>query len=209
MAEAPIRIETPHLLLVEGNDEARYWGAVFKAWQREDIQVVPFQGKDNLRWFLDPLVRTPDFRAVRWLGIMRDADDDAGRAFQSVRDALRRQGLAAPGRAWQTAAGQPATAALILPDGTEPGDLEALILRTLRPDARLACIDAYVACLTSTGNPPVRLGKTRFYAYLASLDRPDRRLGEALEAGRLSTDHPELDRVRRMLPTTAGGVEAR
>ena len=85
-------------LLVEGKDDMHLMRELTKARSLRRIQVRPYNGVDNLRRFLAGLVATPGFETVTSLGVLRDADEDAGAAFQSVQDALRANGIEPPPR---------------------------------------------------------------------------------------------------------------
>ena len=84
-------------LLVEGNDERNFFDAFIKYLSISNVQIHSFGGKDKLRSSLLGLVSAPGFRQiVKIVGIVRDADKSAERAFQSVRDSLENASLPAP-----------------------------------------------------------------------------------------------------------------
>ena len=82
------RIEKPKLLLVEGIDEVRLFGALAKDIGAEDVQIRDYQGKGNLRPFLRVLPQIPGYSELESIGVTRDADENSVNAAQSVRDAL-------------------------------------------------------------------------------------------------------------------------
>ena len=54
-------IEKPKLLLVEGIDEVRLFGALAKDIGVEGVQIRAYQGKNNLRRFLGVLPQVPGY----------------------------------------------------------------------------------------------------------------------------------------------------
>ena len=86
-------IEKPKLLLVEGIDEVRLFGALAKHIGAEDVQIRDYRGKDNLRLFLQVLPRVPGYSELKSIGVARDADENSDNAARSVRDALGAAGL--------------------------------------------------------------------------------------------------------------------
>src|SRR5436853_293013 len=112
-----ITIAQSHVLLVEGKDEERFFAALLSRQQIIGVQVIGIAGKTNVRSSLKALVLTPDFKRVARLGIVRDADNDFGAAFQSVCDALIAAGLAAPPTTSVPVGISPIVAVLIVPSG--------------------------------------------------------------------------------------------
>ena len=155
---ANFRIEQPRLLLVEGNDDVQFFRRIIQLRQSEGMQVIEFGGKDKLGEFLTnvlvPRVSATDI--VRIIGVVRDADCDYDRAFQSVGDSLRRAGLPVPGAPVTCADGSLDSATLqvsvyIMPDNAAGGDLETLILRAVEGSPALDCVDTYIECLKERG----------------------------------------------------------
>jgi len=88
MPTPTIRLESSSLLLVEGSEEQRFWRALFRDAGYASMQVLPIGGKDNLSNVLPVITLTHGFANVTWLGVMQDADERAGSAFQRICNAL-------------------------------------------------------------------------------------------------------------------------
>ena len=72
---------------------------------------------DELNGFLGVMVKQSGFRdTVKMLGIVRDAETSAERAFQSVRSSLHNAQLPVPDRPGERAGAAPAVNVLILPE---------------------------------------------------------------------------------------------
>ena len=176
-------IAGPKLLLGEGEDEVRFFRALLRDLAIRDVQVEKYQGKSNLGYYLRTLVALPDFGNVVSLGVTRDADDNIGGAFQSVRSALQRAGLAVPTAPGIMASGSPPARAFILPDNASPGMLEDLCLSSVQAHPGHSCLDVYFQCASAAGRIPSNRAKARVHAWLASEAEPEKRLGEAAAAG--------------------------
>jgi hypothetical protein len=123
-----------------------------------------------LKTDLITLATTPDFaRLVTSVGVVRDAENDAVAALQSVTDALTAAGL--------TPARTPPirTSVFILPDNKSPGTIETLCMEAVKSEPTLAnaygCVEEFFACLgrnqVALPSDPI-LAKNRAQAYLAT-----------------------------------------
>ena len=204
---ANFRIEQPRLLLVEGNDDVQFFRRIIGRRQCEGIQIIEYGGKDRLGTFLTnvlvPRVRATDL--VRIVSVVRDADCDYDRAFQSVGDSLQHAGLPVPGAPMTYAHGTLDGAAFqvsvyIMPDNAAGGDLETLILRAVEGRTALDCVDTYIECLKERGITVQHERKTKLHAFLAS-DPGDPTLqpGQAIDAGVIPWNSPAFDGVHRFL----------
>jgi len=199
-----IVIEKSHLLLVEGNDDRRFFGALADdLGVHDDLQVICANGKTNIRSRLRAIQntrRSPGELKVQSLGIVRDADTNPNTAFQSVCDALSAVGFPRPVQPNLPAGTNPKTAVMILPHIDSCGALEDLCLEVVSDEDALACVNEYFSCLGARGVPATRyLSKARVHVFLSSKEKPDKRLGEAAEAGYWPWHSPVFDEARRFV----------
>ena len=132
MSSPALRTGQRKLLLVEGNDDLRFFGAMSKHLAINGIEISSYNGKDNLRNDLAERVRNPDFPSVTSLGIVRDADNSSQSAFDSVAGSLRRAGMPTPyGPMAPIERGGLRISVLILPPDDEEGELENVCLRSV------------------------------------------------------------------------------
>lgn len=199
-------IHKPKLLLVEGREDLAVFQGLCDHWGLEDIQIMEMEGIKNLGARLDVLVRDPGFRTLRTLAVARDADDDAQRAFQSVRDALSKcppLKTALPAKAGASVGDRPATAVFIVPDNTSLGNLETMLNETKAGDPIDACIDEFFACLGREAGIKLsggRLDKARAHARIAASSNPARSVGHSLRAsGMWDLDHEALTPAKTFL----------
>ena len=137
------RIREPRLLLVEGRDEVNLFHALIRDSFEDDpgIQVIDAGGKDkfsrNLKAIQTAATAAPDLRSI---GVVRDADDDAGAAFDSVCDGIRSVNYEPPVTHGGFSNGAPAVGVFIVPDGVEPGAIETLCRQSRLGSATAACV---------------------------------------------------------------------
>jgi hypothetical protein len=193
------RIERPYQLIVEGEDDLRFWEQYLPRVGRPRVEIRETGGRDQLRRFLTAFTRTTGFDQVEWIGIVQDADHDARAAFDRIRGALAHAQLPTPRRAWIPVGSSPNVVAIVLPDGTNQGDLEALLWEGLQHLQEADCIDEYVKCVERVRSQPLtRRSKSLVYAYVATLDRPDTRLSHAILQGHVAS--PGLSRLLDLIP---------
>lgn len=200
-------IPCPKLLLVEGNDEACFFHALSSVLGLdEEIFILDFGGKDNLGPYLRLLVKTPDYGLDRVgaIGIVRDAEDDAAAAFQSVCGALARVGLDVPAQPLIRTIGKPVVSVFILPDCESAGTIETLCLQCAREPRALPCVEQYFECLRGKGIHPAhniaRAAKAASRVYLASRKEPGKSCGHAsYEDDCWDWESPALDLLKPFL----------
>ena len=192
-------IEKPVQLLVEGKAEQNFFEAFTQHLRLDDTpQIQEFGGVHGLRGFLQGFVNSPGFDSVTSIGIVRDAEESAEAARQSVESSVRNAGLPAPGDA--EAGSTPAVHVLILPDGEEPGMLETLLCQTFASDPVNDCIDEYFDCVRLLPGVEFRRpDKARAQAFLATRPSPGVSVGVAAKKDYWCLDHEAFAGVRSFL----------
>ena len=198
----PTRIEKPVQLLVEGKDQLNFFEAIIRRVELgSKLQVQDFGGVRELRGFLLALVDTPKFDTVKSIGIVRDAEQDAAGARQSVNDSLRHVGLPSPGDAGGRGDGPVVVQTLILPgEGAEAGMLETLLCRSVADELVNDCIADFFGCAEALPGVDIRRpDKARAQAYLATRPEPQVSVGVAAQKGYWPLDHDAFSEVRDFL----------
>ena len=197
----PEAVERPVQLLVEGRDGFNFFGAFANRLNLDHIQLQDFGGVRDLRGFLQALVRAPEFSTkVQSLGIIRDAEENADWAFQSVQSSLRNAELPVPSQPAERAGDGPAVSVLILPGNGQSGMLETLICESLADAAEQRCIDEFLKCVADSRNAPVRNpDKARVFAYLAAGEEPRHSVGVAAQRRQWDFTHTAFVGVRQFL----------
>lgn len=199
--EEAIQIGKPTQLLVEGKDQQNFFETFIGHLCCQGIQVQDFGGVNELGRFLPSLVKLPGFSNVVSLGIVRDAEQDAASAFQSVRSALQKAGLSIPDAPDRRSSGSPAVTVHILPGGDTAGMLETLLCRSFEDEPVKGCIDDFFACVDGLPNsrPVVRRDKARAHAYLAVMPEPHVSVGVAAQKRYWDLDHRVFAGIRAFL----------
>jgi len=182
-----ITIEQPKLLIVEGSRDKEFFEAFIRHLGLQDVQVHSIRGKGNMRADLRALKsRKAEFSKVIAIGIIRDADDDANAAFQSVHHALRELDLPSPEQPFHIIGDKPRVGVVILPSSNETGALEDVCLEAVQEDPAMSCVEQYFTCLHKKGVLNVegrRLAKAKIQVFLASRDDVPLNLGIAAQKG--------------------------
>ena len=184
-----LEVRSDRLLLVEGRDEENLFEALlrhcFGPAASEDIQIIPAGGKYSFRKNLTAIAAAAHARpTLRAIGAVRDADNDAGSAFQSVCDALRHAGYEPPSAHGAVSDSDPPVGVFILPDGVGTGAVETLCRRSVAGDEASRCVEAFIDCLKEQRVLHSRNeDKTFAHAYLAAGEDPVARVGEGARQG--------------------------
>ncbi|MFH1097596.1 MAG: DUF3226 domain-containing protein [Candidatus Desantisbacteria bacterium] len=196
------------LLVVEGKDEEKFFGALLNHLKIIDIQISSRGGKTGINDCLLHLKTERGFNQLCSLGIVRDADTNPSSAFQSVCDALRKAGLPVPKAPLITTEGDLRVGVMILPEEDCPGALEDLCLKSVKEDLAILCVEGYFQCLNEKGihvptDEPsavnVAISKAKVHAFLASRKNPEKRLGEAAHAGDWNLESSAFDNIKQFL----------
>ncbi len=181
----PLTISKPSLLLCEGEDEVSFFSAWFLELSITDVQVIAYQGKTKLAQYLSDLTKVSGLSKVSRIGIIRDADESAAAALQSVQHAVE----AAPEGIRHL---NPQI--FVLPGEGKQGALESLWLASLTTDPLAPCIDEFFHCIKTKGWQPSEVfaknDKAKAQLWIATKDTPNERFGLAAWHGRKETDKP-------------------
>ena len=200
----PTRIATDIQLLVEGNDGKNFFRHFCQHLSPTSIEVHDFGGINNFKCYLPAFVNISGFGNVTRLGIIRDAEDDAAAAFQSVQSVVKNAGLCPPDDVQTFSAGTPTVGVLILPGDKQSGMLETLLCQTFADQPENSCIDEFFRCLESQTNQSLkRPDKSRAHAFLSTTDYPQLSVGVAAQKGYWNLDHDAFIHVRDFLTKLA------
>lgn len=208
----PARFANPRLLIVEGKDEEVFLSWFIRQMNRYQAEISGIDvwqrgGKHRLSASIKALQMTPGFddqdNTVSSLGIVRDADEDASGAFQSVCHALREARLPVPERPMSPVGEHPRITVMIIPGIERTGMLEDLCLDSVREDPAMPCIEQYFECLSQAladQEIPKNSAKAWVQTYLASRKSSVRDLGIAAQKGYWGDwDHPAFEMIRSFL----------
>lgn len=195
-------ITSTKLLIVEGKDELKFFTAMLKNMELNGMQILSIGGKTNFRETLKALVIQENFSNVTSIGIVRDADNNATAAFQSVVEAVKNVKLQAPDKPLKPSNSTPKIIIMIMPAFNEPGALEDLCLKAIKDNPLMKCVDQYMKCIVDkVTSAPKEISKAKVQVFLASqLESSNRRdLGLAASAGYWPLDDEAFNQVKEFL----------
>ena len=209
-----ISVRRNRVLLVEGSEDAKFLSALVKP--PEDIQILQIGGKGRLKAVLRVVLE--DARKIGGLhaiAVLRDADEQASSAFESVRDALKSNGLTPPDRHREySESDRPAVGIFVAPDGESPGSLESLCVQSVSDTPEARCTEDYLECIATAGNHhwnAATHAKAFAYAYLAVGAHPEKSLQVGGAQGTWNRDSPVFGPLRafvEQLATVGGSADA-
>lgn len=182
-------------------------------------QVIDVGGKNQFKRQLGALTTRIRESSVGSVGVLRDADENATGAFQSVADALGAMGFAKPTSRGEVVASQPRVGVFVMPDGQSPGALEALCRQSVADSPAGLCVEEYMHCLTerdgweaTTRSSTAQKDKAFVHAYLASRRNPVVRTGEGALQGVWDLGHhafrPVTGFLRELIAPPAASAPA-
>ena len=206
------KIICPHLILCEGAD-ATYFLIGFLDYlisNGEDefnkFQVMDFGGNEELPKYLHLLPYLPNYKNVKSITIIRDAEKNHCSAVQSIQTALENSGFPVPictNKALQD--DKRKTAFTLFPSlsiNAENGTLEDLFINNLveSSDELLKDIDNFINSLQLKKRNIPRKHKSRLYIYFAVTDRYiTLKLAEAAKSGAFRFDCSEMNSLKELL----------
>jgi hypothetical protein len=163
------QIQHSRVLAVEGEDEVHFFNCLLGFLGQDDFEVISVGGKVQFNDKFPALVRRTGFEKVKKLAIIRDADDSAENAFESIKNILLRQNITPPKRPNQFSTEEPRVGIFIMPGDFEKGMLEDLCLRTVKNNPAMKCVEVFVDCALRLESPPKNIAKSKAQAFLATM----------------------------------------
>ena len=196
-----LSINRDTVLLVEGKDEANLFGAMIHQGciDGTDIQVISAGGKPKFPANIEAIANAAKSRpTLRAMGVVRDADNDANAAFQSVCHHLKRVGYKPPSCTEAFSDEEPRVGVFIVPGGGRTGAIEALCRQSVQSSEEAHCVTQYLSCLVKKDVlHSVNQDKSFTHAYLAAQEDPLARVGEGARKGYWNfRDHAFQDLIR-------------
>lgn len=174
------------LLIVEGNDDINFFHALFEYLKVTDYQIRRTDGKSSYSTSIAAIWKEPGYESnVNSIGVIRDANNDFSRTFQSVQTALRYSGLPVPGEPLIPAINNMGLKVnvFIMPDNRGPGILEDLLLKSVDQKPAMPCVNKYFTCLNGKDINPKNMSKARTQTYLAAQIKCGISIGVAASRG--------------------------
>lgn len=200
--EKTIEIKKNHLMIVEGQDEFRFFNAFFKYHNISDIQIIDIGGKTQFKNRIRAVVISQYFHQVKSIGIVRDADDNPQGAFQSICHSLKSAGLNAPTAPMTITDSKPRVAVYICPSQNKKGAIENIILNSVKKLPVMECVNSFIDCLLNNKtdlNPPHNIEKAKVQAFLSSKGEGGIQVGLASEKGYFPLGDPAFNDIKKFI----------
>ncbi|WP_214083918.1 DUF3226 domain-containing protein [Methanoculleus sp.] len=207
----PTAIEKPIVLLVEGTDEEIFCEYFFKYLVKENkkwenlsnIQVIPYDGTSKLELTLQTVLAITGSERIQKIGIIRDADDDADRAFAAVKTAIENSNLLAPIEQFTPTLSNPSISVMIIPENGN-GSFETLCLNSVCDDPAVKCVEHYFSCLEEHYKDgrlpkPTNIFKAKVHAFLSSRKFPSVSVGGGTQKDYWILGHAAFKQLKRFL----------
>lgn len=188
-----------HLLIVEGVDDEKVIGALFKAHAITNWEIRASKGIERMIATLETQLKSFDHSLF---GIVVDADQDQQGRWQSVRSVLEKFGCldlpktASPAGTIAKKPDGTKVGVWIMPDNTTPGMLEDFLHRLGPPEDPLwGHVNTFIDTIPPQHAkcPPHRITKARVHAWLSVQEEPGKPLGVAITARYLDATSPATE----------------
>lgn len=204
LGEDPGPISLNKIVMVEGKDEVYFLDALLSSLNIKDVEVRDVGGKNQFKNKLPALIKLRGFRKnVEVLAVIRDADEDANAAFESIRNIfirdLRNQDLEPPSQMNQFSEGEPRIGIFIVPNNSDPGMLEDLCLKTVETHPAMKCVKDFSDCVSKLEESPNNMAKAKAQTFLAAMPKIVSCVGRGAQRGYWEFDSNELDDLKSFL----------
>lgn len=208
----------PHLLIVEGCDEFLFLKYFFEyliskdegLWGNlEKIQIWKSNGKFNLENELHTLPTLVNFRSVKSITIIQDADDNRLDTFHQIQSVLKKNGWSQPENELESVRCKLKTNTSFLLmvyiiGINNSGMLEDICLESVSNDTAMKCVDTYFSCLSNVFPDKLRFSNNKFSkakarVFLASCKDPTIYIGLAAKKGYWNFDSDSFCKLKEVL----------
>jgi len=196
---APAPITAKKLIAVEGKDEIKFFEALLKYLDVADCDLREVGGKDKFNKKLPELKKASGFDDIEKFVVIRDADNSANGAFDSIKKILKGEGFKVPGKKNSFAAGNPIVGIYILPGIAEEGFLEDLCLKLVGNHPAMKCVEDFEKCAKKLPRPPNNISKAKAQVYLAAMPELAWQVGLGALKGYWNFDSPYLKNLKDFL----------
>jgi hypothetical protein len=199
----PIRIQRENLILVEGEDGKYFFWHLLENYEIGSIDVHNYGGVNDLTKYIQALQKLDNYNAVKTILIVRDAENSAISAIQSVNASLKKSGLITEDAEYvspfeivnqvkrigiMTFPGIDESGEII-----ETGTLEDLCVKLFKEQAVIKKTDEYISNYQDSGYMFTRSHKNRLHSALSFTNEyVGLKIGETAKAHGFDFGSPHL-----------------
>jgi hypothetical protein len=158
-----------------------------------DVQLWDFcEGGQGFREWLNSFKTLRNFDTVRSLGVIRDAENDAGATTQHLKQCFERCGFSVPKESNVLSSGNPSTAFLVMPYREPSGCLEHAMITAALPHVPMQCADEFLRCVDDSSRNDNWRAKVRVHSLIAASTNPAATLGQSTKFSMWDFEHRAL-----------------
>jgi len=192
------------IIFVEGQDDAWFIDKLLEELQADpkDVGVIFLEGNGALDKELRLLLKSSGYVQRKTLGIafLLDADADAAATSARLVSFLEKQAIPGPEHGSIAPYDEGRVVGIyIFPDGTQPGELEDLLLKTVQSDDRLTIVTSALSTVEDKYGKLPKRSKRVARMYLSVLDIKPCGIGRAYCENVFTSDHADVNNVRQFL----------
>ena len=195
-------VDSKKVIAVEGHDEVNFFESLLKVMGISDVEIYDVAGKNQFKTKLPALTKQTGFSKVEAFAVIRDADDNAENAFQSIKNCLKKSGLLPPKQmnTFSTSQKKPDVGIFIMPGDSDGGMLEDLCLKTVKNNPLIKCVDEFIQCCKPDTNHSLEsIAKRKAQAFLAVTPELANSVGLGAKKGCWNFNSKQLDELKTFL----------
>ena len=159
----------------------------------DDVQLWDFcKGGQGFRQWLNSFTTLAHFDAVRSLGVIRDAEDDAAVTSKNLQQSFQKCGLNTADTPNVLGTGRPKTAFLVMPHDESAGCLEHALVKAALPKVPMKCADEFLLCVDDESRNENWRAKVRVHSLIAASTNPAATLGQSVKFSIWDFEHKAL-----------------
>ncbi|MEY4975281.1 MAG: hypothetical protein RIQ97_476 [Pseudomonadota bacterium] len=214
-----MQITSEKILLVEGVDDQAMFKKLIEKLEFSNIQIIIYEGKSQLKNYLNLLQKQNEFEKVTTIGITQDADNDPILALDRINCDLKSIDLDFPKSIddmnyFQEKNGK-RVGIFLLPSLNKPGSLEDLILESIKSNlANNQLIQLIEECIEKiknsypsdncTGTNGIfgvspRESKSKCLGIFMATWKPNKSIKEAIESSYINFDSNSWDELKKFI----------
>jgi hypothetical protein len=187
-------IKKPIAIAVEGLDYFHtLLNRISDSPEFDDVQLWDFcKGGQGFREWLNSFKTLRNFDTVRNLGVIRDAENDAGVTTRHLQQCFEHCGFSVPQKPNILTDGSPGTAFLVMPHDESFGCLEHAMIKAALPHVPMKCADEFLRCVDDSHRNDNWRAKVRVHSLIAASTNPAATLGQSIKFSMWDFEHRAL-----------------
>lgn len=190
------------ILLVEGWDEYYFIEMLLKHCNITDIDIRIAGGSSKFKDKFPTLIKTTGFYNVKAIAILRDAETNMQSTLDSMNNVLSTCGFTPPLVPGTFSAGTPRVGYYLIPNNSDNGMLEDLLLQSKSSSQVMECINAFTQCIDEKLAPeerPLNRPKAKMLMYLSTCRENVYGIGLAAQKHYWDFDSEKLQQLKEFV----------